>query len=174
MYPMLKSLLGILFLIYPIMGYTLPSDKTEKMHVDAASSQGDLKKNIITHTGNVVAIQGTTKLTGDVIVVYLSPQNELIKGIATGKPATYKTLPAENKPEFYAEGDEIHYLVEKQLILLIGNAKVIQGENTYEGHRLEYQIDTEVVTSPKSPPGYPQGRASMVITPKALTEAKKP
>jgi lipopolysaccharide export system protein LptA len=170
MYPMLKSLLSILFLIFPIIGHALPSDKTEKLHVNATSSQGDLKQNIITHTGNVIAIQGTTKLTGDVIVVYLSPKNELIKGIATGKPATYRTIPEENKPEFYAEGNEIHYLVEEQRILLIGNAKVRQGDNTYEGPRLEYQIETEVVTSPKSP----QGRASMVITPKALTDAKKP
>lgn len=159
----------VLLFFYAALSHALPTDRQKPLEITAEYSHADMKKHVITHQGNVVAIQGTTKLTGDKLVVYLNDKNELISGIATGKPATYRTLTSEDKPEFYAEGDEIHYLLDKQLILLIGNAKVRQGDNTYEGPRLEYLTEQQIVTSPKSP----QGRATMIIQPKA-TDPKKP
>ena len=149
-------------LTYSLAAHALPSDKKETLNAVAAYSHADLKQHIVTHEGNVVATQGSTTLTGDKVVLYMNDKNELIKAIAYGKPATYRTLTATDKPEFYADGDEIHYLIDQELILLIGNAHVRQGNNTYAGARLEYQTEKEIVISPKSP----EGRASMVIYPK--------
>ena len=163
----LQSKLFKIFTFYlaccPLIAHALPNDKKEILHTVAAYSHGDLKQHIVTHEGNVIATQGSTKLTGDKVVLYMNDKNELIKAIAYGKPATYRTLTATDKPEFYADGDEIHYLIDRELILLIGNAHVRQGTNTYAGPRLEYQTEQEIVISPKSP----EGRASMVIHPKS-------
>jgi lipopolysaccharide export system protein LptA len=168
-YKLFKILFFCCFL-YPALASALPDDKKQPVHTQAAYSHADLKQHIVTHQGSVITTQGTTQLTGDTVTVYMNDKNEIIKAIAVGKPATYRTLTAEDKPEFYAEGDEIHYLVDKQLILLIGNAKVRQGNDTYAGPRLEYQIEQEVIISPKSS----QGRASMVIQPKPSTDPKTP
>jgi lipopolysaccharide export system protein LptA len=168
--PKLFKILMFYLLSYATAVNALPSDKKEELHTVAAYSHADMKQHIITNTGDVVATQGTTKLTGDKVVLYMNDKNELIKAIAFGKPATYRTLTAPDKPEFYADGDEIHYLIDKQLLLLIGNANVRQGSNTYSGPRLEYQIEEEIVTSPKSS----QGRGSMIIHPKSSTDTKTP
>lgn len=162
---LLRNLIFLLLILSPQIAYPLDSDRDAPLNVTSDHFAIDLKKHTTTYEGNVVATQGTTTLTGDKLILYTDKNNQLEKGVAFGDLATYRTLPAPDKTELYAEAHEIEYYPDKQLIVLIKNAKVIQAENTYLGPKILYNMEKETVTSPPSH----DGRATIIIEPKAKT-----
>lgn len=159
-----RAFIATLFLSFHVnVSYALDSDRDQPLSVNSASMDVDLKKHITIYRGNVVAVQGSTTLTADTLTLYADKNNKLEKAIAEGNPATYQTIPSPDKAVFHAEARTIEYYLKEQLIILIKHAKLIQGENSYLGPRLIYNIKNETVTSPPST----EGRATIIMNPKA-------
>lgn len=74
-------------------------------------------------------------------------------------PAHYWELTDPNKPELHAYADIIRIFPQQKLVYLIGHAKVIQGEDSYEAPEIEYNSEKQQVFSPKKS----QGRTVIVI-----------
>ena len=66
---------------------------------------------------------------------------------ATGEPATYSQPGTRESPEFYAEGEWIHYSAGENLITLKREALVRQAGDTFSGNRIRYDLDERVVTA---------------------------
>lgn len=128
---------------YVLLGYALPSDKEETMHVVANSADLNQKNHKGTYIGNVEFVQGSTNLHAAEAITQGDESNHLSFAIAKGskeKQAHYWTITDPSKPPFHAYADTIKYYPLKHLIELIGNAKIEQGPNSL--HAAKINVDT--------------------------------
>ncbi len=158
----LFTIIILLLLSYvPIECLALSSDKTQPVFVESDWATLNHKTGISTYHGHVKLTQGTTVVTADNLVTYTDKHNQLLKAVATGQLASYSTLPDNSKLLFTAVALTINYYPPKGYTEFIGQAKAIQGNDTYAGPQINYDINLQIVTSPKSQ----QGRTSIVILP---------
>ncbi|RUR16893.1 lipopolysaccharide transport periplasmic protein LptA [Legionella sp. km535] len=143
------SLLLILMLNV-MVGYALPSDKEQTMHVISDSADLSQKNHKGVYTGNVEFIQGSTNLNAAKAITQGDAKNQLVLAIANGekgKQAHYWTETGPDKPPFHAYADTIKYYPLKHLIELIGNARIEQGTNSLSAAKISYDTLEQHVVS---------------------------
>jgi lipopolysaccharide export system protein LptA len=132
------SLLFGLFLTSSVCA--LSTDKDQPIEIEADTADLDDEKGISIYRGNVVTIQGSVRMTGDIMTVYFT-DGELDTLIMEGKPATYKQLPDGSEIYDEAEALRMEYYELKSLVILIDKASFKQEGLSFSGNRIEY--DTE-------------------------------
>ncbi|KTD30815.1 lipopolysaccharide export system protein LptA [Legionella moravica] len=143
------SLLVILMLNV-MVGYALPSDKEQTMHVISDSADLSQKNHKGVYTGNVEFMQGSTNLNAAKAITQGDAKNQLVLAIANGekgKQAHYWTETGPDKPPFHAYADTIKYYPLKHLIELIGNARIEQGTNSLSAAKISYDTLEQHVVS---------------------------
>jgi lipopolysaccharide export system protein LptA len=131
---------------------TLEEDSDKEIHAtsDTMEVQEELGYAIL--EGNVVVIQGGSKLTAKKVrAEYTEDRSEIQTIIATGDVVLLSGGDI-------AKGDEAVYEIDKNTITLIGNAYVKQGKDTMNSERvlLNTLTGSSVMT----------GRVTTVLTPK--------
>jgi len=164
-----------ILLLTPLSAYSLSTDKDQPMDIEADRVDIDDRTGLNTFQGNVVVTQGTIRLNADIVTVY-KKKNDVSKVIAKGQPAVYKQRPDKKKEYVIAEARQIEYLAIKGKILLINDAKITQGKDTFTGNHIEYDIKKDLVLARKSPTG--GSRVKITIQPKsrnplAITKPEK-
>ena len=99
------------------------------------------------YRGDVVITQGTLKITGDTVTITQNAQGELEVFTSVGKPAYYEQKPAVDKQIVKAYGMTIQYFAANERIVLIDQAKVIQEGNTFEGEKIVYDTQRQIVNA---------------------------
>lgn len=133
-----------------IVGYSLPSDKEQVMHVVSDSADLSQQNHKGTYTGNVVFVQGTTNLHAANAMTQGNIKNQLTLAVANGiqgKQAHYWTETGPEKPPFHAYADTIRYYPLRHLIELIGNAHIEQGTNSLSAAKITYDTVEQHVVS---------------------------
>lgn len=150
--------------------FALPDDKLQPMHLSADSADLNQQTHQGRYMGNVTLDQGSTHLRANEALTQGNKDNKLSFAVAKGKSgeqAHYWSLPDVNKPEIHAFADEIDYYPNKHLIELIGNARVIQGDDSFSAYKITYDtIKEHVVTSSKN-----QQRTLIVFHPEKNNDA---
>jgi lipopolysaccharide export system protein LptA len=121
------SLLFGLFLTSSVCA--LSTDKDQPIEIEADTADLDDEKGISIYRGNVVTIQGSVRMTGDIMTVYFT-DGELDTLIMDGS-------------EIYDEAEALRmeYYELKSLVILIDKASFKQEGLSFSGNRIEY--DTE-------------------------------
>lgn len=163
----LYVLMGMISLISSV--HALPSDNNQPVHITSDTAHLDKSTGIGIFLGHVILTQGTRILNSNKLILYSDKNNQLLKAIASGGKPTYQTITDPKKPPFTATAQVIQYLPPQNKIILIGNAKAVQGPNTYSAPRIEYSIDKEMVVSAPSK----NGRTTIVIAPQSLQHSKE-
>ena len=150
----------------PVRVFALPDDSQQALHIASDSLLVDYKTGVHTYEGNVKIDQGSTHLTADRLVTSSNKQHKLEEGIAYGltKLAEYTTLPKAGDVLFQAKAKTIKFYPIKSMVYLEGDVVVTQGDNSFQGPIIIYNIKDQVVTAPASQ----VGRATIVIEPKKL------
>ncbi|HAM76805.1 MAG TPA: lipopolysaccharide transport periplasmic protein LptA [Alcanivorax sp.] len=91
------------------------------------------------YRGNAELIQGKRRLNADVIRLF-TENNELMRVEATGSPVRM----VEGK-ELNARADKLVYDLAQRSLVLTGNARVTHQGNTFEGAKVEYNLDSRRV-----------------------------
>lgn len=141
----------IISILFPIASQALDSDHTQPMYLMADTAQLNQQTNAGIYQGNVRLDQGTTHLTADYATTLTDQDNTLITATAQGNDherAHYWTLTDPDKPELHARAERIEYQAAENKIYLIGNAEVIQGEDSYFAPLIEYDTVADEVISP--------------------------
>ena len=149
--------------------WALPSDRDQPIRVQADSAELDDKQGVAVYRGDVVITQGTLKITGDTVTITQNAQGELEVFTSVGKPAYYEQKPAVDKQIVKAYGMTIQYFAANERIVLIAQAKVIQEGNTFEGEKIVYDTQRQIVNAGRATGtnvGTPRPRIDMVIQPK--------
>ncbi|HHT00643.1 MAG TPA: lipopolysaccharide transport periplasmic protein LptA [Thiomicrospira sp.] len=120
-------------------------DEQQPVNITADSLKVSEKEGKSTYKGNVVVIQGSLTLKGDVIHIS-HPNNQLTEVIATGKPANFKRFSQVDQAWLTGKANKIEYHAQNKTVLLIGHAQVEQpGKHIITGPKLFYDIANQTL-----------------------------
>lgn len=141
-----------LFSLYPTIALSLNSDKEAVLHVRADSADMDQSRHEGLYIGHVSLKKGASHLRAHWAKTSGDASNQLVLAIAKGngeKQAHYWTRSAPDKPVLHAYADEIYYYPKQHLIELRGNARVVQGDNSFTAPIMKYDMLKQHLTSNK-------------------------
>lgn len=161
-----RHFLIILCLLYSTFATALPDDREKTLHIVADAYQFNYKTGLDIYEGHVKVDQGTTHLTADRLITQKNKEHKVIYAIAYGfkQLAEYITIPKPGDLELHAKAKMIKYYPSTSMIILDKNVAVHQGQNSFEGAHIIYNMNEQTVTAPASK----QGRATIVIEPSQL------
>ncbi len=144
----------------------LASDADQPIVIDSNTATYDDKNNTSIYTGNVVSIQGSIKVDSDKLVVYFV-DGEADKLVFTGNKAKFRQKPNEGDEDITGEALIGEYYPKKNLLILINQATVWQGNTTYSSDYIQYDIKTSLVNAGEKTSD--SKRVHVIVKPKAAT-----
>ena len=148
----------------------LESDSDQPITIDSNSAVYDENKGLSTYYGNVISIQGSLRVNSSKLVAFLK-KGEVDKLIWTGKPARFKQKPEGGKEEINGKALTLEYYPDKALFILIKEAVVTQGANTYKSDLIKYDTRNSVVKAGER--NTDNKRVRVIMKPKKKTPEKK-
>ena len=157
--------------------YALSTDIEQPIEIEADAGEFDESAGRTVYTGNVIVTQGTLRMTGDRLIANFDDNRVIIDAYLTGTPATFHQTPDGGKQDIDAVGKKIEYHPRRNLIFVIEQARLTQGERVFEGYRINYDTKRSIITGTGTKPGATQagapagksGRVKVVIPPKKRT-----
>ncbi|AZS49578.1 lipopolysaccharide transport periplasmic protein LptA [Entomomonas moraniae] len=155
---------------YNTTAYALPSDSQQPIHIQADKADLDNNKGVLVYRGNVIITQGTMKVMGHTVTIVRNKDGGVDVMTSQGSPAYFEQIPSANEPMIKAYGSMIQYQTANKKIVLEGNAKVIQKNNTFNGSRMVYDTEKGTISAvggTKTTTGSTSkgGRINMVLEP---------
>lgn len=169
-FPLLISLAGALG---SSAAWALPSDRDQPIRVQADSAELDDKQGVAVYRGGVIITQGTLKITGDTVTITQDANGDIDVFTSVGKPAYYEQKPAADKEIVKAYGLTIQYYASNERIVLIDQAKVVQQGNVFEGEKIVYDTQRQIVNAGRATGSnvtVPRPRIDMILQPRKKNE----
>lgn len=156
-------LAGLAFIFVTGIAQALPEDSNQKLMIVADTSNYNYKTGINTFEGHVKVDQGTTHIIADRLITKSGHDHKIKEAIAYGlvQTAHYWTLPNVNDTEIHANGNVITYYPLAANVIIKQNALVTQGENSFQGKVIHYNMKDQTIIVPASE----NGRAVLVYNP---------
>ncbi len=126
------------------LSWGLESDSKQPIYIEANSVTFDDKKGESIYIGDVRVVQGSMQLYADHLVVY-SIDRKTDKIIATGNPLRFQQTPVEGKSDIHGESLRAEYYAADNRLILLQQALIWQGDNTYASERIEYDHNNDIV-----------------------------
>ena len=92
----------------------------------------------------MVITQGSMRLTADTVTIHVK-DNNFQRMEATGAPVNLRYKPTVDKPEIQGVSQRVEYDVVGAKVIMSGGAKLTQGQDTFTGERVEYDLKGDVV-----------------------------
>ena len=164
--PSLPTFLGFIFFVLtcPLTVNALAASK-DPINIEADNAKIIEKEGKSVYTGNVLLIQGDTRMSADSVTVY-SESGKLTQITATGRPVRYEDKGRTKDSDISGEANLLEYYTKENRIMLLDNAKLTQGRTQFSGNRIEYNTETDVVTAEVSKTG--SERVQVIIEPEKL------
>ncbi|MEZ5594195.1 MAG: lipopolysaccharide transport periplasmic protein LptA [Gammaproteobacteria bacterium] len=136
-----------LFIALPLQLSALPEDRQQPIHLQANKASFDQRSGVSIYEGQVEVTQGTMYLAADKATVYFDQNGVFQRMVAVGGPTRFRYQPARNKPNIDGVGDRIEYNAVTAQVVVTGNARFTQGGDKFQGHRIEYDLTSDVVSA---------------------------
>ena len=161
----LNKLLILLMAFVTSLVFALPDDVKQPIEIEAQSVVVDETTGFNEFSGNAEVRQGSLLLLAELIQVQ-TDNEEVMSVVAKGslqKPAKY-SQDQENQERFVeATATQITYDVEEGMIFLVGNARLVQGFDSFSGATLDYDIDNDKVILKSSEDGTERVKFKIVL-----------
>ncbi len=128
----------------------LVSDNTLPIKVSSESASLDLKQGVAMYSGHVKVVQGNRLLQGDTLTIQRGSDGQIYSFVAMGHPATTQDLPNIGSSIVHGQAQMIYYYPGRALVEYVNQAHFDQGGNIFEGDLITYNLNTQVVSSPKT------------------------
>jgi lipopolysaccharide export system protein LptA len=143
-HPLARLALTLPLCLWAGWAAALSSDRDQPVDISADSVDINEAKGQSTYSGKVEINQGSIRLQADQVIVAHKPgQPRRIK--ASGRPATFRQLPDNSSQYIQGTAERIEYGLDSEELLLIGNAKLTQGADTFSSDRIVYDRVKSVV-----------------------------
>ena len=114
------------------------SDREQPIVIEASAAEADNRAQITVYRGDVIITQGTLRITGDTVWIHYDDANTITKAISVGKPAKFRQLPDDKEDYMTAHADRMEYHADRDVILLLGNARYGEGKDKITAQRIVY------------------------------------
>lgn len=144
----------------------LPEDRDKPVQVTAQRMEWHNERQIGIYRGDVEATQGELRLESQTLTLYRGPEGQLTQAVAeTSDGLAYmRDLPNLEEPQVEAWAEHIDYHPAEEKIILTGQAKLLQGEDSFRGHRLTYHLTTQDLVAEQAESE--DSRIEVILTPK--------
>ncbi len=130
------------------------------IHINADSVVIDQNALSSRYSGQVELIHGDMKLTADTLTA--QTKNKRLDTLdAHGSPANISSI-SDDGQSMQGEASHIQYNARSRMIILQGNARLIQNGNTIESERIEYNLAKGILKAGGSMPG---SRVEVILLP---------
>jgi len=146
----------------------LESDAEQPINIDSNTATYDDATATSTYTGNVISVQGSIRVNSDKLVVYFV-NGDAEKLVFTGNKAKFKQTPSVGAKDITGEALTGEFFPKKNLLILINDATVWQGDATYSSDLIEYDIKTSLVKAGEK--SSDSKRVHVILKPKAKEQA---
>ncbi len=116
----------------------LSTDSDQPIHIEADRAEADDEKQVSIYRGDVVIVQGTLRITGDVVTIHYDDERQMSKMVAVGAPARFRQLPDGETEYQQARARRMEYYADDDLIILLGDAESWQGGDRIQAQRIVY------------------------------------
>jgi lipopolysaccharide export system protein LptA len=148
----------------------LESDPDQPITIDSNTATYDDATATSIYTGNVISVQGSIKVNSDKLVVYFV-DGDAEKLVFTGKKAKFKQTPNPGAEDITGEALTGEYYPKKNLLILIDEATVWQGNATYSSDLIEYDSKRSIVKAGEK--ASDAKRVHVLLQPKQKTDDKQ-
>jgi lipopolysaccharide export system protein LptA len=135
------------------------------VEVEADQLDLDQRAGTAVYSGNVEIRQGNMQLRGERVEIQRNDAGELSRAIATGERAYLRNQLAGQSTPMEGWARRIIYHVAERRVELIDQAELTQQGDRFQGGRLEYFIDREVVQARSDVSGSEPQRIRMTLQP---------
>ena len=145
--------------------FALPEDAKQPIEIEAQSVVVDETTGFNEFSGNAEVRQGSLLLLAELIQVQ-TDNEEVVSMIAKGsleKPAKYIQSQENQARLIEATATIITYDVDEGTILLVGNAQLVQGFDSFSGDTLTYDINIDKVVVKGSEDGTERVKFKIVL-----------
>jgi len=147
-----NSLLLLALVCLPNTVYALASDREQPIFIQAEQVEIDKLKGFSRYQGNVKFVQGSLVIRGGVVLLYQKDGN-IDKVIIRGRPASFQQLPDKGEATIVSRANKMEYIAKQSRLFLFDSAKVSQGNNSFSGEKIEYDIVKGTVVANKGSSG---------------------
>jgi len=126
----------------------LTDDSSKPINIQADSAEINDATGVSTYRGNVVITQGSTQLTGDLVILETA-NKKVQKIIAEGNLSTFKQTTDDGR-KVNAEAKKMVYSITGNKIVLTNNAKLTEAGNTFASDKITFYTDKEIVSAGSS------------------------
>ncbi len=130
-------LLAMALLLSGNPAMALKSDESQPVQVAADSVEINEASGTSVYIGTVEINQGTIQLLADKVTVFYV-QGKVHKLLAEGKPVKFQQLPDDSEDYIKGRGNRVEYMVQSGELILIDNAQLLQGKDSFASDRIVY------------------------------------
>ncbi|GAB2878594.1 lipopolysaccharide transport periplasmic protein LptA [Microbulbifer echini] len=125
----------------------LPEDRQQRINISSDAMNAGLNNNLVVYNKNVVITQGSLKIQADRVEVYFTPEKEISRVVAIGKPAHFQQKILQTERPVKAKAQKIVYRVSSEELQLTGKAHVDREGNTLAAEKIDYDLTTEQMSA---------------------------
>ena len=162
----LQPLLLATLLTLPFAAHALPEDQQQPIHISADRASMNERTGVTVYSGRVEIVQGTMVIRGQRVELHRTAAGNVERIISTGKPAEFQQQPRKDQALTKAYGERMDYHVTQQEVTITESARVDQGQDSFTGERIIYNMEKAIVNAFGSDSDAGQ-RVQMVIQPKS-------
>jgi len=161
---LLKLFLAALLILFSQTGWSKQNDRDQAATIEADRVEFDDQKKLSVYQGNVIFIQGSTKISAEQMTLY-NKEGQLDRLRIEGKPATFSQLDDDNKP-IDANSTLMHYYTDSGLLKLRGNAQLTRPGESIQSEQIDYNSkDKTVLANSTNEKGNTKGRVKIILLP---------
>lgn len=151
---------------------TLTRDFAQPINIDADHEFFDLRNNIVRVEGHVVITQGSLIIHAESLVIegFGSDVSDAERLVATGSPATYQQE-VDVGVTVNASANIITYDAFNRILILSGNAELLQSGNFLKASDITYDLENQTITAERGEQSGQRVRTS--LQPREQSEEKK-
>jgi lipopolysaccharide export system protein LptA len=161
-------LIGLVSLLSLPAG-ALETDREQPMQLEADSLAIDESTGVSLYEGNVAITQGSMKLWAERLWVHRK-QGKTEKIISEGEPSRFSQLPEVGGVEVHGQALRIEIHIDRDEMILIDNALLEQGGNSFRNDRIVYNRTNAQVRAGSSAQG--KERVQVVIEAEKKSDEK--
>lgn len=154
--------LAVLFVVTCQSVTALEADRGQPVYMEADGVEIDEKSGASVYQGNVILTQGSIRITAETVEIQQKAEGDKGRIEASGNPVTFSQETDDGKT-IRGRASQIEYDTDDELLVMIGDAELEQGKDTFSSDRIIYDRARAVVKAGASAKG--KQRVRMTIQP---------
>lgn len=147
-----NRLIVLLIGLLPGSAIGLSTDREQPILIKAEQVEIDRTRGFSRYQGHVRFQQGSLVIHGGMVLLY-HKDGVIEKAIIHGNPASFQQTPDKGEASIVSRANKMEYIAQSSRLFLFESAKVSQGNNSFSGEKIEYDIVKGTVVANKGVTG---------------------